>query len=900
MATVLEKLKRILFSSIIFLFICTTLKAQDTLQFFSTPITAKIAYDPNESPLYAVNNIIIREIAEDAIKNLKNIQLVVQTNLKSYLLRSHGETYLKISFDTFNLSGDHCYRKLSFSDVMKPSLINLSVQRRLIQDSLIVNEFENLTFSVKKNDSIVLPVLEEEYNENPSWLTIDNISFFYDKSDLAAFNKRQRLIDDYYASAAIADSLEPVMKSIDFKRTDIYPEYMIRLEEISKIEQLIGNRNFEQELSLHFFDPKNLVRKYNDLMRFSRSSAMTFESTLDTISCINPRLSSDSLIVEFIAVIQRYMRWSFLINERNSNIYREFLDRFYNMDAFDNDERVFSKLIRKVYPGSDSDSVFRVVLLKLKGAYNQKAEAFSAGSQFAEAVDLLDHLRRLENKYGFLKDTLYEKTARVKAAYGIYSSYLGVAENSLRIGKNRLAKWYLDKAIQYAQANPLLIDTDTLYRNVLFAFHLSSLTGCDDINLKGDFTGAIECYKNFLRSLDSLSGSILAKELDHRIDIAREGMFFNLIDEVKRSVRLGKSDSALLLYDQAIAVKERIVGVTVLSASIDSLKPVIERYRYEYLITEAEQYGIQRQYSNANNALIQACKIADNQHYSVDKVMDSLQRRIYPKYIEEQFARARYLIWTNQFIRARLYADSIENILKENGFIDDSEIKSVLNSFKKKIRERVCWGASENIDILMIRAQRSIMGGNYLTTSSLLDSALLITRTFPDCALNSEKVHDTILKYLPAKQYQEMMIKIDGDVSLGLYPGFVDLYLEAGKFHERNSLQQFGLAYLPLVDYVTNKSKEQLTVSIVYYYISKQEISEAFRYLKLLRLQGYPVENAKELLKSMGQRMALKDYRSEPLKDPAIFIEQYTGGDKWFANFAISYMKEWKRVKKEI
>jgi hypothetical protein len=227
-------LQRIFFSSIVFLFICSTLQAQDTLEVFVTPVTAKIIYDPNELPHSAVNNIIIREIAKDVIKNLKNIQLIVRTTIKSNLLRSHGVTYLKISIDTFDLSGDHRYRKFSFSDVMKPSLINLTLQRRLNQDSLLVNEFDNLIFSVKMNDSIVLPILKEEYDENPGWLTIDNISFFYDEADLGAFNQRQRLIDDYYASAAIADSLEPVMESMDFKRTDLYPEYLIRIEEINK------------------------------------------------------------------------------------------------------------------------------------------------------------------------------------------------------------------------------------------------------------------------------------------------------------------------------------------------------------------------------------------------------------------------------------------------------------------------------------------------------------------------------------------------------------------------------------------------------------------------------------------------------------------------------------------
>ena len=171
------------------------LKAQDTLAVFTTPVSVKITYDQDETSRNAVNNIIMREIAKDVIKNLKSIQLVFRTTLKSSLITSNGVTCFRISFDTFDLSGDHCYRKFSFSDVMKPSLISFTLQRRLIQDSLLVNDFENLTFYVKKNDSIVLPVVKEEYDENPGWLTLDNIHVFYDEADLSDFYKRQHLID---------------------------------------------------------------------------------------------------------------------------------------------------------------------------------------------------------------------------------------------------------------------------------------------------------------------------------------------------------------------------------------------------------------------------------------------------------------------------------------------------------------------------------------------------------------------------------------------------------------------------------------------------------------------------------------------------------------------------------
>jgi len=475
---------------------------------------------------------------------------------------------------------------------------------------LIINEFKDIVLDVKMNDSVTLPIRDGESYKSSAWLAVGNIRFIFNEDDLLTFRQRQRLIDDYYASAAIADSLEPVMRSMDFKRKEFYPEHFIRIEEIGKMEQLIRNRNFDQALSLDRYDPKGLSSKCYYLLRFTRSSAMTFESALDTIPVINSRLSEDSLIIEYLDVIKRYIRWSFLINERNSGIYREFLDRFYEMNAFDDDERILIKLIGKVYPIINPDSIFRETLVKLKKTYQKEAEELTERSLYAEAIGLLDHLRRLEDKYIFLKDTLAGQGAREKAAYGIYSSYIGVAENSIGIGKSNIAKWYLDKAYEYALSNPDLITTDSIYRNTLFKYQISALDRCDELKAKGDFDAAINCYSELAQSVDSATGSSLLKELDLRISMAREGVFHSLISEAKKYISTEKADSTMIAFDQAISLKGQIINPTNLSVYIDSLKPVTQQYRYEYLIKEIERAEKTREFTSAYNAFNQAKRIA--------------------------------------------------------------------------------------------------------------------------------------------------------------------------------------------------------------------------------------------------------------------------------------------------
>jgi hypothetical protein len=254
------------------------------------------------------------------------------------------------------------------------------------------------------------------------------------------------------------------------------------------------------------------------------------------------------------------------------------------------------------------------------------------------------------------------------------------------------------------------------------------------------------------------------------------------------------------------------------------------------------------------------------------------------------------LIWTNQFIRAENFADSVSVILTEKGFDKDPGVRSALESYKQKIKERICWEAEERIRILFIRAHRNIVSLNYIKALSLLDSALIITRDHPDCLPETDNLTDTVRKYMPAKQYQENMIKIEGNISLGMYDEFVPMYLETGEFHKNNSLRQFGLTWSPVYDFVEVKSREGLTLSVCRYYLGQGKISEAFRYLKLLKRQGFPAKEAREIMQSVGKEMAILDHQSQSNENPENMIRKYTEGDEWFAIFVKAYLKEWKKV----
>src|ERR1035438_3237694 len=74
----------------------------------------------------------------------------------------------------------------------------------------------------------------------------------------------------------------------------------------------------------------------------------------------------------------------------------------------------------------------------------------------------------------------------------------------------------------------------------------------------------------------------------------------------------------------------------------------------------------------------------------------------------KQLHQSESLIWTGRYKAAGIFADSVEKQFRTNGLEDDSEVLNILGQYRKKIREQVCWDATEAFGILFIRAQTKI------------------------------------------------------------------------------------------------------------------------------------------------------------------------------------------------
>ena len=104
---------------------------------------------------------------------------------------------------------------------------------------------------------------------------------------------------------------------------------------------------------------------------------------------------------------------------------------------------------------------------------------------------------------------------------------------------------------------------------------------------------------------------------------------------------------------------------------------------------------------------------------------------------------------------------------------------------------------------------------------------------------------------------------IDLLVIKGQYEKAISGYLEMEHFFTSENIGRFGLDCNPMYDYVSERSRQELTIGAFLYFQGKNDLQEAFRYLKLLRLEDYPRKYARQFLEWLGKEYAGKDFRDQ-------------------------------------
>jgi hypothetical protein len=808
--------------------------AQKSACSFSFPVHFTFRYTEEASTFSEVSNEMIAVIAEDAIKNRHRVSFTLNTDMRIRIAVPEGRNPMAgICFGSQKLSGNIRFRKFSMASVMMPGRVAFGCRIEKKDSSSFFDLPEVIDLKFTKNDSALL-IQVPHFSCDSDTLVVQRLRFYFDEDALARFRERVNLINDYYAASAILDSLENKVPELDLGDINRYPGYFIILQELNKILTILKEKNFSQRLDLDSLDPEGFQAKYNRLSRFSLSASMTFRENLKTSGIMNSAFPPDSLIRQFLDRMGCYIRWSNLVSERNSKIYDEFLERYFRLNAFEDDHKVIRDLAVKMFPGRDPDSVLAMISGKINKAYHDRANELLRNRQYADAVELLGNARIFSEINPYLKGAVNDREIITKAANGIYDSYLGVADGAIRNGKPEMARSYMLRAQRYRKEHAAFVTSDSLFNKVFGELLAENVSRCDTLYASSNYREALDCYREFEKGFDSLTFSLIHPGLD----------------------------------------------------------PKMQFCRYKIFIADGEKNLAKFDKPEAGRNFFLARQLSQEENYYPDPLLDSLCKVTYPFYLIHLLYAGEGRIWTNRLESARRFADSVAFIQRTTGVGSSRELSDALAGYRRKVEERICWNANDAVEVFLLRAQRERELKDFTMAAALTDSALSLIRQNPVCQIHSARMRDTISKYAQAVNFQKMQRNIDLLVITGQFEKAIAGYLDMEHFFTSKNIGRFGLGCIPVYDYVSERSRQELTIGAFLYFQGKTDLQEALRYLKLLRLEDYPGKNARPFLEWLGKEYAAKDFRDQPDEDPVTLVRNYTGRDKWMKRFRVEYYQE--------
>jgi hypothetical protein len=776
-----------------------------------------------------------------------------------------------------------------------PSGLSLSLKVAPKIDTPAYTCWHIRTAEIQGKDSLVFIVSPVAADTAADTLLTGDLRFSYSEDDWQRFYERKSLIDDYYASAAMLDSLSIEAAGWDMTDQQSLPFNYVRLSELVRFLALVDERRFDFRLPGEGSGPKRLPEKHLQLYKTSRSCLYNFTETLEKSGAISGYTSPDSISDYLITRLLRYIRLSSLLDDIHGKIYLDYLSSYYNRQVFDNEPEIIQSMLIRMFPEARQDTLLAWASETLMGAYRRKASELVEKKKYSDAFLLMENAHSMVLKNPYLASRNGWEQLMSESVNGIYTSYAGIAASSFEAGNTNLAMEYLSKAEKYREQYPALITSDSTYRRVCRAIFLGRMDHCDRLLEKGYFADALDCLQGFERSYTGKTMEVMSGDLNEKMARARTGIIMALLSKTSKALKHNEADSALNFYDQAGLVLDELPENNRIIPRFDSLASPIASIRFRKTNNLAEAYFRQRQFARAILQFEQAYKLANIYAIPSDHIADSLYTASYKQWLLDRISQEQNLIWNNKTDSANDFLALTSETARSKGLGNDPDILQAISSYRLRMQDQKCSLLEDSITLLKIRAGKCFTIRNFSRGVNILRHAFQIEGQSPWCKSDMQSLQDSLNKYDNPACYQKRLEDATFCIAAGDFEQGIQLLATNERFYSANRIDNFGLPLVPLYDFVLMKGNPNLTIRVLDYYMLNSNPDEALHCLLLLQVEGVTEDRSSPYQERLARLLAARDKLAYAKTDPQSLLRQYTSLNPWMNRFSSVYLLEWKK-----
>ena len=868
--------------------------SQQAFRYFAGNEAWRVPYSGSFSKKINYGNDILEELAKDLLRPPKFVNITVGFRKEIFLQPQNPASYLAIvTISDLRLSGYLQYRSFPMGNVLMPSGFRfvLKISTKLDTGNYSIREFEGMD---PGNENMIFKANGIVLDTAVDTLIAGNFSFSYSEASWQKFYSRKNLIDDYYASVAMIDSLALEVQNWDMREPGHLPFNYIRLSELVRLLDLINDRDFGNRLISNGGDSRHLLEKNLALYKISRTCLFNLAETLEKPGAIKGYGSPDSIGDYFIERLMRYIHLNSLMDNIQGRIYQDYLNTYYSKHVFESDTSFIYSMLIRMFPDARPDTLLSFSSESLMQAYRRKAKDLINEKNYSDAVLLMENARSMTAVNPYLKNHNGWEHMMSEAVNGIYNSYAGIAFSSLQGGNVSFAMEYLQKAEKYREQYPVYITSDSVYRRVYRAIFIGQIENCSNLLGDGKYSEALECLKSCELIYKGRALEILAPDIGEMKIKAGIGIVNDLAGKSLKALKQGRADSAFSFFDKAAGLLNDLPAGSRNVKAFDTLAPSIAVIRVRKINALAMAYFRQRQFARAILHFEQAGKISATYSIPADPVIDSLYHQSYKEWLLDRISREQRLIWDNQSDSAGNFLSLAMETAKSKGLEYDPEILKALMLYRSRITNHTCELMEDSLVLFNIRAGRCFEIHNYNRGVRILQYAIHLAGRMGSCHFNISALQDSIYKYNDAADYLNNLEEVTINVATGEYERGLQLLASNEKFYSTKRIDHFGIPLTSVYDFVMMKANPFISIQALDYYISYDDPVEALRYLMLLHLQGMPDDRSSMYQEKLALSLAARDKPLYGNADPRSIVLRYTSSNSWMNRFTEVYIQSWK------
>lgn len=490
----------------------------------------------------------------------------------------------------------------------------------------------------------------------------------------------------YYKSDSIFEDAYKKLKTIDYNQVKLLPIYDYTLDEVEATMAFLENNNFEALLHWQEKDPQDFLSKMQKLKIEAGKRRVVLNQKLANLDFEFYNRAKEYLSENDTGKAKELFKKSIETNYFFTLSHLMLAKILLQDKEFMQASEKVHEAYTKTYPMQNDIKLLHDFALQAKNAFFKAADTLYHNNKYNQT------LKRLSTAEEFCNNLQVDCSAEImrmrsKAKFGIYRSYLSVANKSIVSGHPVFAEEYIAKAKSYQDKNKEFIENaheaDELLLSMSKVFEKKGL----ELLKNKEFNEAVLHFNKASYFCKQYPANECSDSISLLIRTAKMGLLNGFLDKATEYIREENHELAEESIEKAREFQQMHQKELNKVPGIDSLEGKLNFVHYKYLIKEGRFFLKKDEYKIALENMEAAKALEDRYVFKSDTLLFSYMQKAAKFVILDILSDASLKAWAKEdSLAARLLKKGIA-LQNKYALLNDKAINKKIGKVRKRLRK---------------------------------------------------------------------------------------------------------------------------------------------------------------------------------------------------------------------